>query len=249
MTLNGKVIVITGAESGIGLAIARESLLQGASVCVAGIAVEQLDAAHAALADEFPDRTLRHVVDIADYAQVEAMLVSAHERFGAIDGVVANAGIVKPNGAFHQIELDDWERTIRVNLTGTFHTLRAAAGYFDAFERKGSILVTGSSSAVRVVPGLSAYIASKAGVHMLTQALALELAGKGTRVNLLVPGQTNTPAIAAMPGYRERVEPLLPMQELVEPEELARLAAFALSDAAPHMTGSILKIDSGRTIA
>lgn len=249
MTLADKVVVITGAESGIGLSIAKECLAQGARVCMAGIIGDLLAAEAQALVAEFPGRVMHHVVDISDYPQLEAMIEAAHACFGKIDGLVANAGIVKQSGAFHEIDFDDWDRTIRINLTGTFYTLRAVVAHFERTRTTGSILVTGSSSAVRVVSGLTSYIASKGGVHMMAQALALELAPKGIRVNILVPGQTNTPAIAAIPGYKERAEPLLPMRALAEPEELAKLAAFALSDAAPHMTGSQLKIDSGRTIA
>lgn len=249
MTLEDKVILVTGAESGIGLAIATECLAQGARVCMAGIAEQHLATAVQELDRAYPERVLRQVVDITDYPGVEAMFLACIERFGRVDGVVANAGIVIPDGPFHEIDLDAWDRVIRVNLTGTFYTLRAAAGVLRTAGRGGSILVTGSSSAVRVVPGMPSYCASKGGVHLLAQSLALELAEHNIRVNVLVPGTAATPAVMAMPGYRERVEPLLPMGKLVEPGELARMAAFALSDAVPHMTGTQLKVDSGRTIA
>jgi NAD(P)-dependent dehydrogenase (short-subunit alcohol dehydrogenase family) len=101
----------------------------------------------------------------------------------------------------------------------------------------------------RPVERAVAYVASKGGVHAMMEALALELGKHRIRVNTLVPGQTATPPLRAIPGYLEKAASVLPLQEVTEPEELGWLVAFALSDLTPHMTGSHLKIDSGRTIS
>jgi NAD(P)-dependent dehydrogenase (short-subunit alcohol dehydrogenase family) len=159
------------------------------------------------------------------------------------------AGIIPLGGLVHDISLDDWRRTIEVNLTGTFLTVAAGARYLieqglgDQSWPPGPQPSSGCSRAR--VPTLL----QKGAVHALMQAMALELVPYKIRVNTIVPGQTNTPPSQAIPGYREKVEPNLPLREIAEPEEMGRLVAFAISDAAPHMTGVQLRIDSGRTIA
>jgi NAD(P)-dependent dehydrogenase (short-subunit alcohol dehydrogenase family) len=247
--LEGKVFMVTGAESGIGRAIALRCLSEGAAVTAAGIDTEGL-AETAEMAGRAGDgaRVLTHAVDVRDHAGIQAMTDATVARFGKLDGAVANAGIVGGQHPFTEISLETWDEVIRVNLTGVFLTLQAAARVLLDQGAGGSLLATGSSTAVRVAPGLAPYIASKGGIHALVEALALELAGHGIRVNTIVPGTTRTPLTTAMPGYLERVEPTLPMKAAVEPEELAAIAAFALSDEAPHMTGTLLKVDSGRIL-
>ena len=248
-SLEGKVVIVTGAESGIGRCIAWECARAGARVCAAGLVADELQNTVSRLPELGRARGLVVRTDISDPAQVDALIAAADRRFGRIDAVVANAGIIPLGGLVHEISLDDWRRAIEVNLTGTFLTVAAGARYLIKQGSGGSILATGSSTAIRVLPGACAYIASKGGVHALMQAMALELGPYKIRVNTIVPGQTNTPPLQAIPGYREKVEPSLPLGEIAEPEEMGRLVAFAISDAAPHMTGVQLKIDSGRTIA
>jgi NAD(P)-dependent dehydrogenase (short-subunit alcohol dehydrogenase family) len=137
---------------------------------------------------------------------------------------------------------------IETNLTGTFLTVQAAARVLIAQGRGGSIVATGSSSVLRPAPRLSAYAASKGGVHAMMQAIAVELAPYRIRVNTLVPGTTATDATRALPGYLEKVAAALPLGEVVTTEELGEYVAFVLSDACPHLTGALLKLDSGRTI-
>jgi NAD(P)-dependent dehydrogenase (short-subunit alcohol dehydrogenase family) len=248
-SLQGKVVIVTGAESGIGRCIALECARVGASVCVAGLVADELENTVSQISDLGQARGLAVRTDISDCAQVDALIAAADRAFGRIDAVVANAGIIALGGQVHEISLEDWRRTIEVNLTGTFLTVAAGARYLIKQGHGGSILATGSSTAIRVLPGACAYIASKGAVHALMQAMALELGPYKIRVNTIVPGQTNTPALRAIPGSREKAESNLPLREIAEPEEMGRLVAFAISDAALHMTGVQLKIDSGRTIA
>jgi NAD(P)-dependent dehydrogenase (short-subunit alcohol dehydrogenase family) len=246
--LQGKNIVVTGAESGIGRAIALACVDAGAQVCAAGLMPEGLKETIAKATPQKGGSIIDYRMDIRDAAQVEAMFNFVTKRLGVLDAVVANAGVIALR-PFAEISLDEWERVISVNLTGTFLTLSHAARILIRQGRGGSLLATGSSTAVRAIPNSAAYVASKGGVHALMQALALELGQYKIRVNTLVPGQTATPPLRAIEGYLENAAKVLPLQEVAEPEELARFVVFALSDAAPHMTGTLLKVDSGRTIA
>ncbi len=247
--LQGKIFMVTGAESGIGRAITLRCLSEGAAVTAAGIDVEGLAETVELARDAGDDgRILVQEIDVRDADGIQFMTDRTIDHFGGLDGAVANAGIVQSQRPFTEIPLEDWDAIIRVNLTGVFVTLQTAARALLNQGGGGSLLATGSSTAVRVATGLAPYIASKGGVHAMVEALALELAEHRIRVNTIVPGTTRTPLTTAMPGYLERVEPTLPMKAAVEPEELAALAAFALSDEAPHMTGTLLKVDSGRTL-
>ncbi|MEI9927519.1 MAG: SDR family NAD(P)-dependent oxidoreductase [Sphingomonas sp.] len=247
--LADKIVLVTGAASGIGRAIALTCAGQGAALCLADIDAVALERTRAEVDALGGAPALACETDIGDSAQIDRLFDAVHARHARLDAVVANAGIVAQSGAAHETSLADWERFLRINLTGTFLTVAAGARYLIAQGKGGCILATGSSTALRVMPGGAAYIASKGGVHALMQAMAVELGPHRIRVNTLVPGQTNTPPLQAIAGFRERAAAMLPLGEIAEPVELARLAAFAISDAAPHMTGSHLKIDSGRTIA
>jgi NAD(P)-dependent dehydrogenase (short-subunit alcohol dehydrogenase family) len=246
--LQDKTVVVTGAESGIGRAIALACAEAGARVCAAGLMAEGLKETVAKAQPRNGGRIVDFALDIRDPKQVAALFDFVLAELGPLDAVVANAGVIAL-GAFDEISLEEWERIVSVNLTGTFLTLSHAARVLIKQGQGGSLIATGSSTAVRAIPNCAAYIASKGGVHAMMQALALELGKHKIRVNTLVPGQTATPPLRAIPNYLENAAKILPLQEVAEPDELARFVAFALSDALPHMTGTLLKVDSGRTIA
>lgn len=247
MDLSGKVVIVTGSESGIGLAIAQGAAAAGARVVMAGIAAARLAEAADRLAAD-GHTVLARPTDVRDPLAIEQLIDTACERFGRIDALVANAGILGARKAIVDLAPEDLAQVLAVNLTGTFLTLAAAARRLIRQGGGGSLIATGSSAALKPVPGLAPYAASKGGVHALMHALALELAPWRIRVNTLVPGTTATEATLAMPGYLDEVARTLPLGAVTEPEELARYVIFALSDAAPHMTGALLKIDSGRTL-
>lgn len=247
MDLSGKVVVVTGAESGIGRAIAEAVAAAGGAVVLAGIAADRLAEAAGGLSAD--GRSVLAVpTDVRDPAAVAHLFEAACARFGRIDAAVANAGIIGARKAVTDLTPADLAEVLAVNLTGTFLTLAEGARRLIAQGEGGSLMATGSSTALKPVPGLAPYAASKGGVHALMHALAVELAPWRIRVNTLVPGTTATDATRAMPGYLDEVARALPLGAVTEPEELARYAVFALSDAAPRMTGSLLKIDAGRTL-
>ena len=244
--LAGKVIIVTGAESGIGRAITLRCAAEGARVTAAGLMEDGLKetvslAGSKAIVLPLP-------TDIRDPDQVQATVERTVSQFGRLDAAVANAGgAMTPPAPFIDADLEGWKRTIDTNLTGTFITLRAAARVLVAQGKGGDLLATGSSTAIRPMPFMYAYMASKAGIHQLMRALAVDLAPYRIRVNTIVPGGTATAPVLAQKDYAERNFPTVPMKELVQAEEIAAIVAFALSNEAPHMTGTLLKVDAGRT--
>lgn len=249
MQLDNKVVVVTGAESGIGREIALSCAEAGANLVLSGLSEDGLQETAAALRSRTGLVPLVQLADITDPQAITVMLDEAGIHFGKVDAVVANAGIMTPQKPLIEVSADEWHRSISVNLTGTFNTVQAAARLLIKQGAGGSILATGSSTAIRGMSGLSAYVSAKAGIHGLMRILALELAAHRIRVNTLVPGTTATALAQSIPGHLERAAQALPLGEAVSPRELGRYVAFALSDALPHMTGSLLTVDSGRIIA
>jgi NAD(P)-dependent dehydrogenase (short-subunit alcohol dehydrogenase family) len=247
--LAGKVFMVTGAETGIGREITLRCLTEGASILAAGINVDAL-AELTELANQAgnSDRLATQEIDVRQIDTIQAASDKTVSHFGRMDGAIANAGIAQPKNSFIDIPIADWHNIIAINLTSVFATLQIAARVLINQGEGGSLLATGSSTAIKVMPGFAPYVATKGGVHAMLEVLALELAGHNIRVNTIVPGTTRTPLTTAMPGYIEGIEPGLPMKAVVEPEELAAFVAFALSDEAPHMTGTLLKVDSGRVL-
>jgi len=247
--LTGKVVVVTGGESGIGRAIALRAARDGANVVVGGLQADGLNETVTMMSNS-PGDGLALKTDVTDPAQVAALIDSAVERFGRLDAAVANAGAFVKQTSFADMSLDDWNRVVAVNLTGVFLTLQAALRVLLKQGEGGSLLATGSSTAIRPIPGMIPYTSSKGGVHQMMRALAIELAEHKIRCNTIVPGVTKTQALmVGGADYAARGLKYVPMNELVDPDELAALVSFAISDEAPHMTGTLLKVDAGRTSA
>ena len=246
--LQGKVFAITGAESGLGRAMALRVASDGAMVAAAGLEEAGLEETVASMSN-FEGNGIAVPTDVTDPDQIAALMQAAVSEFGRLDGAIANAGAFNAWTDFVDWDLADWNRVVGVNLTGTFLTLQAGARVLIGQGEGGSLLATGSSTAIRPAPNLLPYVSSKGGVHQMMRALAVEMAPHKIRVNTIVPGMARTPPVTGVEGYIDAGIKNVPMGEIVEPEEIAALVAFALSDEAPHMTGTELKIDAGRTSA
>jgi len=221
--LSGKRVVVTGGTSGIGEATCRRFRDEGANV----VSIDVDDG----------EETI--VCDVADAAQVER----AFEQIGAVDVLVANAGI-SIRSPFLDIREEEWRRVLDVNLTGVFHCAQQAARRMD----EGVILMTASTNGLTGHENYADYNASKAGVILLARTMARELAPR-IRVNAVCPGYVLTPMQRA--EYTDEmlaaVNEQIPLQRHAEPEEIAALFAFLASDDARYITGAAIAIDGGET--
>src|SRR6478609_1997071 len=192
-----QVVIVTGAGSGIGEAIARRFSAEGAAVVLAGRTKSKLDRV---AADLPPERTLVKVTDVAKYKQVEALVQAAVKRFGGLHVMVNNAGVA-PEGKVTEATLDEWEEVMAINAGGVFHGCRAAMPRL--IESGGCIVNMASVSGLGGDWGLSFYNASKGAIVNFTRALALDHGPDGVRVNCVAPSLTLTPMTADMQKNRK----------------------------------------------
>ena len=246
MRLANKTALITGGNSGIGLATARLFLAEGARVAIVGRNKKTLDAAAEMLGSE----VLAIQADVTDVEATEHAVATTAERFGKLDVVFANAGIAgaSPLG---QTSLAAFEQIIRTNLTAVFFTVQAT---LPQLNDGGSIVLNGSVHAVIGMPGWSAYAAAKGGVRSMTRNLAAELAPRGIRVNQVTPGGTRTPIWStyaptddAMAALETRIARGVPLGRLGEADEVAKAVLYLASDDASNVTGTEIVVDGGAT--
>lgn len=242
--LGGRVAVITGGASGIGLATARRFAAEGATVVIGDVDVETGEAA----ASEVGGLFVR--VDVTDEAQVDALFDTAQSTYGSLDIAFNNAGISPPeDDSIETTELPAWERVQDVNLKSVYLCSRAALRHMVP-QQRGSIINTASFVAVLgSATSQISYTASKGGVLAMTRELGVQFARQGIRVNALCPGPANTPLLAELfakdPVRAERRLVHVPMGRFAEAEELAAAVAFLASDDASFITASTFLVDGG----
>jgi NAD(P)-dependent dehydrogenase (short-subunit alcohol dehydrogenase family) len=248
--LDGRVVAVTGAGSGIGAEIARELLAAGAKVAALDVTADGLDVLEKASSG----RVKGYSCDVTDEQQVGAAFADAAQRFGALDGLVNAAGIVV-SGPFLDFSYEQWERVFRVNVWGSYVTIKAAVPYM---RRKGggSIVNFSSSGGKLANPFTAPYAASKAAIISLTRSAAGELA-PDIRVNSVVPGIIDTPMWEVLDqNFRELDVPIsmkvraaaAPIGRPGRPDDVAAAVLFLLSNDARFITGEDLNVSGGQVM-
>ena len=239
---DGKVVVVTGAGSGIGAAAADRFAAEGARVVYADRDAGRLGRIPASTS------VLPFAVDVADPQSVDQLVAGTLERFGRVDVVVSNAGIWR-GSAFLDVTDEEWDTVLGVNLTGTFLVCRGFARVMASAGTGGSIVVTASTNSFLAEPDSAAYNASKGGVVMLVKSMAVDLAPVRIRVNAVAPGTIRTNINADVRSLPDGGSPLFafpPARRWGDPEDLAGPIAFLASPDADYITGTVLVVDGGQ---
>lgn len=245
MRLAGKRVLVTGAGRGIGLAIARRFLEEGARV----VLLDRSEAELLTAADELADYSgswTTEVCDLRDPVQLEASATRAFAHFGGIDIVVNNAGIAYRE-SFLDISLEHWNAVFEINVRAVYRLGQLAARQMIGQGGGGAIINMSSKNGISASAELAHYNASKAAVILLTESMAVELAPYGIRVNAVAPGFVDTPLDrrlreeSGLPSHSEHT----PMKRAAAPEEVASVFLFLASDEASYVTGETVRVDGG----
>ncbi|MBN9371671.1 MULTISPECIES: 3-oxoacyl-ACP reductase FabG [unclassified Hydrogenophaga] len=244
--LSNKVCLITGAAQGIGLATAETFAREGATVIVADLKPEAVDAA-VRRCQALGAQAEGHALDVTERAQVDGVVAKVLARHGRIDVLVNNAGITQ-DARLQKMTIEQFDRVIDVNLRGVFHCAQAVA---DAMVRQGHGVILNASSVVGLYGnyGQTNYAASKFGVIGFTKTWARELGPKGIRVNAVAPGFIETPILATIPDkVLDELRQRVPLHRLGRPEEIASVYAFLASDDASYVNGAVIEVSGGMSV-
>jgi NAD(P)-dependent dehydrogenase (short-subunit alcohol dehydrogenase family) len=244
--LTGRLVLVTGATRGIGLAIAQALASRGASVVITGRKSETLAPAIEQLRKIRQDAS-GIVCHQGDAAAIDGLFAQLDASGPQLDGVIVNAATNPVMGPLAQVNRDAWNKIIEVNLTGALLTAQAAVKRMQP-RKRGSIVFMASVAGLEPMPGLGAYSVSKSGVLGLMRALARELGPDGIRVNAIAPGLIETRFAAALfqdqSAYTQIISKV-PLGRHGQPEDIAGAAVFLVSDAASYVTGQVLVVDGG----
>ncbi|HRO67538.1 MAG TPA: SDR family NAD(P)-dependent oxidoreductase [Pseudobdellovibrionaceae bacterium] len=239
----GKVVLITGAASGIGLATAKRIGSEGGSVVLVDISVDKLESAEKAVREAGAPDVLRCPCDVSRPDEVSAAAAKTVEHFRRWDLIVNNAGLM----VFKKLEEhspEDWNRVLAVDLLGTFFFTREA---FLRMRPGGVVVNVSSVHAVETTPLVSSYAAAKAAVLSLTRSSSIEGKEKGIRVNAILPGAVETPMLRENPNIKSGLE-VIHAADVGQPEDIAAAIAFLGSDDAKFIQGIGLRADGGRLV-
>jgi 3-oxoacyl-[acyl-carrier protein] reductase len=247
MRLEGKTALVTGAGSGIGKCIAETYAREGARVALADVNGDTAKSA----ARGIGNNAIALRCDVSKKADIKGVVAETVAAFGALDILVNNAGATHVNKPMLDIDEAEYDRVFAINVKGVFLACQAVVPVLR--ERGGGVIINiGSTAGLRPRPGLSAYNATKGAVHILTKALAVELAPDGIRVCAIAPVATETPLLPSFlgpaPGMREKFIATIPMGRLALPQDIADAALFLASAEAKFITGNIMEVDGGRVV-
>lgn len=247
--LDGKSIIITGAGGGIGSVAAGVLAKAGARLVLTDVNAETGEATRAKVEADGGEAIFVSA-DLASEDEVAALVAAAVDRYGRLDGAFNNAGVEQRNKPLTELSLAEWDRAIRVNLTGVFLCVKHQI--LAMLKTGGGAIVNTASTAGQVAfPGVSEYAASKHGVIGLTKAAAVDYGRQGIRVNAVLPGATKTDMIARLleqPDFAAMADKVLarhPLGRFGEPSEVGEAVAWLLSDRASNVTGVSLAVDGG----
>jgi len=256
MKLDGKIALVTGAGTGIGAAIARRFVADGARVCITGRRQEKLDEVAQSLP---PGAVVTCAGDVTSLQDARRMVETALGFSGRLDVLVNNAAIDPGGTTVMDIDPELWHRVLETNLTGPLYLMKAALPHM-VEQGGGSIINMASLGGLRCLPGMPAYCTSKAGLIMLTKQVALDFGPANIRCNAVCPGGTRTKMLEEslrplgdvlgtdLDGVFDCISSMVPLRRTAAPDEIAGICSYLASDDATFMTGSVLLLDGGAAI-
>ncbi len=237
--LAGKVALVTGGSAGIGLGIAKRFAQEGARVFITGRRQSELDKAIASIGDN----ASAIQGDTSVLADLDRIYATIKAQAGHIDVLAANAGIYEP-GTFGEITEEHFDKTFNINVRGLLFAVQKA---LPLLAKGSSVILTGSVASIKGFPSLSVYNATKAAVRSFARSWIVDLKGRGIRINVLSPGNVETPGLANLMTDEEKASAvtLIPLGRIGTPDDLGKAAVFLASDDSAYVTGIELFVDGG----